>query len=190
MVQLVEERTVGNTSGQPVVLPRTVPPSRAVTRFLVPVELALRDSGVILTNRLGLAVTATLTLRDSGGGTVGSADVPVPAGGQVAISCRSLFPSAGDLQGSLAGTVAGPNGATLDVVGFLRRVNDRGEEILAGFPVLDGAAGTRDLAPVFPLALDGDSWRSEWSLWNATPADLVTRLVFQRDGRTAYFPFE
>ncbi|MDX9734049.1 MAG: hypothetical protein RBU36_07980 [Thermoanaerobaculia bacterium] len=190
MVQLVEERSVGSTSGQPVVLPRTVPPSRAVTRFLVPVELALRDSGVVLTNRLGLAVTATLTLRDSGGGTVGTVDVPVPPGGQVAVSCRSLFPSAGDLQGSLAGTVTGPGGATLDVAGFLRRVNERGEEILAGFPVLDGTAGTSDVAPVFPLALDGDSWRSEWFLWNATPADLVTRLVFQGDGRPAYFPFE
>ena len=190
MVQLVEERTVGSTSGQPVVLPRTVPPSRAVTRFLVPVDLALRDSGVVLTNRQGLSVTTTLTLRDSGGGTVGSVDVPVPAGRQVAVSCRSLFPSAGDLQGSLTGTVAGPAGATLDAVGFLRRVNERGEEILAGFPVLDGATGTRDLVPVFPLALDGDTWRSEWSLWNATPADLVTRLVFQGDGRPPYFPFE
>ncbi len=190
MVQLVEERTVGITAGQPIVLPRTVPPSRAVTRFLVPVELTLRDSGVVLTNRLGMAVTASLTLRDSVGGTVGSADVPVPAGGQVAVSCRSLFPSSSDVQGTLAGTVAGPTGATLDVVGFFRHENDRGEEILAGFPVLDGAAGTRDLVPVFPLALDGDSWRSEWFLWNATPADLVTRLVFRGDGRPTYFPFE
>lgn len=190
MVQLVEERSVGSTSGQPVVLPRTVPPSRSVSRFLVPVELALRDGGVVLTNRLSRAVTTTLTLRDAGGESVGTADVPVPAGGQVAVSCRSLFPATGDIRGTLAGTVTGPNGATLDVVGFVRRVNERGEEILAGFPVLDGSAGTSDAVPVFPLALDGDSWRSEWLLWNATSADLITRLVFQGDGRPTYFPFE
>lgn len=190
MVQLVEERTVGSTSGRPVVLPRTVPPSRSVTRFLVPVDLARRDSGVVLTNRLSRVITATLTLRDGGGATVGSVDVLVPAGGQVAISCRSLFPAAGALKGTLTGSVAGPIGAAVDAVGFLRRVNERGEELLAGFPVLDGEPGGNDVVPVFPLALDGDSWHSEWSLWNATAGELVTRLVFQADGRTIYFPFE
>ncbi len=190
MVQLVEERTVGSTSGQPVVLPRTLPPSRAVSRFLVPVDLALRDSGVILTNRLGLAVRAGLTLRNGAGTTVGSAEVTVPAGRQVAISCRSLFQATGALEGTLSGSVLGPPGATVDAVGFLRRVNERGEEILAGFPVLDGGAGRVDAVPVFPLALDGDSWRSEWSFWNATPTELVTRLAFKGDGRLTYFPFE
>lgn len=190
MVQLVEERTVGSTSGQPLVLPRTVPPSRNVTRFLVPVDLARRDSGVVLTNRLRLDVKASLTLRDGGGATIGSEVVLVPAGGQVAISCRSLFPAAGALKGTLGGAVAGPLGATVDAVGFLRRINERGEELLAGFPVLDGGAGEKDLVPVFPLALDGDTWHSEWSLWNATPTELVTRLVFHGDGRTIHFPFE
>lgn len=108
----------------------------------------------------------------------------------MAISCRSLFPAAGALEGTLAGSVVGPPGAAVDAVGFLRRVNERGEEILAGYPVLDGGAGRIDAVPVFPLALDGDSWRSEWSFWNATPAELVTRLVFQGDGRPTYFPFE
>jgi hypothetical protein len=190
MVQLVEERTVGSTAGRPVILPRTAPPSRNVSRFLVPVDLALRDSGVVLTNRLGVAVRAGLILRNAAGTTVGSAEVSVPAGGQMAISCRSHFPEAGALEGTLAGSVVGPPGATVDAVGFLRRINERGEEILAGFPVLDGAGGWSEGVTVFPLALDGDSWRSEWSFWNATPTELVTGLVFHGDGRPTYFPFE
>ena len=57
-------------------------------------------------------------------------------------------------------------------------------------PVLDGGPGGKDVVPIFPLALDGDTWHSEWSLWNATAAELVTKLVFHGDGRTIYFPFE
>lgn len=178
MVQLVEERTVGSTSGQPVVLPRTVPPSRSVTRFLVPVDLARRDSGVVLTNRLSLVIKTTLTLRDGGGATVGSVDVPVPAGGQVAISCRSLFPAADGQKRNSDWNGPSPIGAAVDAVGFLRRVNERGEEIVAGFPVLDGEPGARMSSRSSRSPSTSNSWHSEWSLWNATAAELVTKLLF------------
>lgn len=185
LVQLVEDRTVGTSGGVPLLLSRSVPPSRATSRFVVPLDLGERDGGVVLTNRESSPIVVTLSLRDASGSAGTPVPVLVPAGAQRALSAGDLFPEGVSFRGTLEG--AAPR--NVDVVGFFRRASGRGEDLLAGFPVLEAADPPPAGAALFPFATDGDSWRSAWCFVNLRPEPLDARLAFRNSsGEAAYFP--
>ena len=185
LVQLVEDRTVGSAGTVPLLLSRSIPPSRKTSRFVVPLDLAERDSGVVLTNRGGSPVDVILSLRDASGSAGASVAVTVPAGAQRAVSARDLFPAAAFFLGRLEGSAPGG----VDVVGFFRRTSGRGEDLVSCFPVIEAAGPPSAGAALFPFATDGDSWRSAWCLVNLRTEPLDARLAFRNSsGEAAYFP--
>jgi hypothetical protein len=187
LVQLVEDRTVGASGAGALSLPRAMPPARGSRHLVMPVNTALRDSGFILTNVTAAAIAVTLRLRELGGAEFGSTVVNVPAGGQVLTLARSLFPSAG---AAFSGTLETSSTNPVAGVGLLRSVSDRGDDIVAGVPAMDGDAATSSEPLLFPYAIDGDSYASEWWLQNAAAAAGRVRLAFTgEDGLTRYFPF-
>ncbi len=185
LVQLVEDRTVGSAGTVPLLLSRSVPPSRATSRFVVPLDLGERDSGVVLTNRGTLPADVTLSLREASGRAGASVQVTLPAGVQRAVSARDLFPGAA----SFLGTLEGASSRTVDVVGYFRRTSGRGEDVLSGFPVIEAAGAPPAGVARFPFATDGDSWRSAWWLVNLRTEPLDAQLAFRNSsGEAAYFP--
>ncbi|HEY3350246.1 MAG TPA: hypothetical protein VGM13_10770 [Thermoanaerobaculia bacterium] len=185
LVQLVESQTVGTAGSVPLLLSRSVPPSRTTARFAVPFDPVQRDSGFVLTNRGGDLVDVTFTLRDAAGTAGPAAGVTVPAGGQRAVSAKDLFPGAAGSPGTLEGVAA----RDVDAVGFFRRASGRGEDLLSAFPVLDAASSAGGDVAVFPFATDGDSWRSTWWFVNFGAGPVVGRLDFRNSGgESAYFP--
>jgi hypothetical protein len=74
----------------------------------------------------------------------------------------------------------------IHAVGYLRFSNGRQEEIIGGFPaVADQPVAT------LPLAIDGDSWRSEWSFINSSAATARSLLDFRgRLAAAVRFPVE
>ncbi|MCP4656189.1 MAG: hypothetical protein GY856_12320 [bacterium] len=140
LVQLIEERALGSYDVGSLILPRSLPPSRSTTEFAVPIEATKRDSGVILTNRDATSVEVRLSAADVDGVECGTVTVAVPAEGQVVALTQELLRCT---RGSFRGILRGSSASPVDAVGLLRRFNQRGEEILAGFPVLD----VRDQSP-------------------------------------------
>jgi hypothetical protein len=183
-VQLAERQTIPAADGAAAVLPRAVPPSAVGRAFRLPAEPSARETGAVLTNVAPVPATVEVRAVDESGGDAGIASLTVPAGGQVAVSTSQVLAGASP---SFAGTVTLASDIPLYAVGWLRLVNERSEEIVAGFPLLaDG-----EPAAAFPLAMDGDSWRSEWWLFNPSAAEARTELTFRgADGRRVFFPFE
>jgi hypothetical protein len=71
-------------------------------------------------------------------------------------------------------------------VGYSRVTNSRGEDIVAGFPLM----ATAPLGTItFPLAIDGDSWQSEWWLSNNTLDSQQVGFSFNGTTKT-YFPIQ
>lgn len=188
LVQLVEEQTVGESMVGPIVLPRSIPPSQGCTGSVIPVDLSRRDSGLILGNRsTSGSASVDMSLIDSDGSEIATTTVSVPAGGQVLALVSEIFPTTGD---DFQGVVTSSCGAETDAVGVVRQVNGRGEQILAGFPALDAASG--GAASVFPFAVDGDSWSSEWwqiGWWLDGPAT-STFTFFGDEGEIIHLPME
>jgi cysteine-rich repeat protein len=187
-IVLVEERDLGpdRTGMQEQLLPRTLPPSRSGTTFAVPVDLARRDSGLILSNTGTADVDVTLSLDGLDGlpGTAASVTRTIPAGGQAPLLASELFPGASGSQGLLIATATGP----VLGVAVLRSVNSRGEELLAGWPAWDGAPS--EAPSRFPFLIDGDSWSTQ--LWLAGPADAAQTVLDTRglDGSVLRLPVE
>lgn len=188
LVQLTEEQTVGESMDGRIVLPRSIPPSQGCTGSVVPVDLSRRDSGLILGNRsLFDSASIEMSLIDPDGSEIATTSVSVPAGGQVLALVSEIFPSAGD---DFQGVVTSSCGAETDAVGVVRSVNGRGEQILAGFPALDAASG--DVDSVFPFAVDGDSWSSEWwqiGRWLGS-STTSTFTFFGDEGEVIHLPME
>jgi len=190
-ILLVEERDLGAdpTGKQDQFLSRTLPPSRSGTTFAVPVDLARRDSGLVLSNTGATDVEVTLSLRGLDGlpGTAASVTRTIPAGGQVPLLASELFPGASGSQGLLVATAASA-APELWGVAVLRSVNSRGEELLAGWPAWDGASSEGPYQ--FPFLIDGDSWSTQ--LWLAGPGDAAQTLLDMRgrDGSVLRLPVE
>jgi hypothetical protein len=193
-ILLVEERDLGpdRTGKQEQLLPRTLPPSRSGTTFAVPVDLARRDSGLVLSNTGAADVDVSLSLRGLDGlpGTAASVTRTIPAGGQGPLLASELFPGASGTQGLLV-AVAASSDSKLWGVAVLRSVNSRGEELLAGWPAWEGRDGTPSESSFpFPYLIDGDSWSTQ--LWLAGPADAAQTLLDARgrDGSVLRLPVE
>jgi len=188
LVQLIEEQTVGDSMSGPLILARSIPPSQGCAGSLIPVDLSRRDSGLILGNRsLVGSASVDMSLIDSNGVDVASTTVSVPAGGQILALVREVFPAAGD---DFQGVVTSSCGAETDAVGVLRQLNGRGEQILAGFPALDASSGGGE--GVFPFAVDGDSWSSEWwqiGWWLESPATSTFEFLGD-EGEVIHLPME
>ncbi len=176
LVQLLEEQVVGTSTAGPMVLPRSLPPSRLGTAFLAPVDLALRDSGFVLTNRNAAAVAVNVILRDLDGAAVDSTSLSVPAGEQRTVLAGTLFPGVG---GGFRGVILATCSPALDGVGVTHTVNSRGEILAAGFPALDPEARSApELPRYFPFAIDGDSWSGEWWLANLAARARTAQFFF------------
>ena len=182
MLQMEEVRETGSVGGVPTRLPRAVPPSTAGQVFRVPVDRTQRETGLVFTNTSAFPVNVRVLNRTLAGFDVGVGDINIAPGGQAVVSSDALpQPVSPDFKGQIVAQTNLP----VHAVGFLRVVNGRGEEILAGFPALTEAAQPLTSA----LALDGDSWRSEWWFVNKSDTPLATRLMYYGlDGRTVYFP--
>lgn len=181
-----EERQVGSARNGPLVLWRSLPASRPVSAFRVPVDRARRESAVLLTNRGAADVTVSFVLRDGPGAVVDTASLLVPAGAQRLATVSSLFASApAGLLGQLE--VSAPS--DLFAVAASRAQNARGEEIWAGLPVLDDSAGAADADHAYDFAVDGDTWASEWWMLgpDATPRR-VTLAVTGASGEERTLP--
>jgi cysteine-rich repeat protein len=187
-IQLVEEQHLGkDPSGKAdVILPRTLPPSRAGKRFAVPVDLSRRDSGLVLANRGDTEVPVTASLVSLAGSASAPATRAVPAGRQIALLASELFPdlAAAPAKGLLVATAP----SELLGVAVLRGVNARGEALLAGWPAFDGQPAGASFQ--FPYLVDGDSWSTQ--LWLAGPADAARALLTARglDGAPRPLPVE
>ncbi|MCU0304887.1 MAG: hypothetical protein MUC56_12615 [Thermoanaerobaculales bacterium] len=164
LVQLVEEQAVDPGQGNPVFLPRTIPPSQLAVSFALPVDLARRDTGAILTNPSPSApVTVSFELLDESGSVEDTTEIVLAADRQRLVLVGELFPG---IPADHRGSVVASSGAPIWTVGVLRLVNGRGEQILAGFPAPGTEAPDPNGGPatVYPFAVDGDSWSSEWWL--------------------------
>ncbi|HVT16743.1 MAG TPA: hypothetical protein VHQ90_11280 [Thermoanaerobaculia bacterium] len=188
LVQLTEERVVGTSIAGPIALPRTVPPSRTVTHFLAPVDWTKRETGVVLTNRGAANQAVQLSLRGLDGVELAAATVAVPGAGQVVVWARQTFPQLPD---SSRGVLLGTCSAPLEAVGLFWKANGRGEDIVAGFPLLDGAATPAPQPWNLPFTVDGDSWSAEWWFFNPSPAASTVPLAFSGpQGERRYLPME
>jgi hypothetical protein len=192
IVQLVEEQTVGQSPDGPIVLPRTIPPSRTCTSFVVPVDHTRRDSGVILGNPSQFsAASVQVSLLDMDGAEVASAIVNLPPNRQNLVLSRETFPA---FSGSFKGVIEGSSTSEVEAVGVFRQINGRGEQILAGFPVPGPNPGEPPISGdnLFPFAIDGDSWSSEFWHINAlsTSPATVSFSFTGEEGETVHLPME
>ena len=181
-----EEQQVGSARNGPLVLWRSLPASRPVSAFRVPVDRTRRETALLLTHSGTSGVTVELTLRDGPGAVVGTTSLLVPAGAQRLATVSSLFPgAAAGLFGQLEASASSP----LFAVAATRAQNGRGEEIWAGLPVLDGSVGAADADHAYAFAVDGDTWRSEWWMLgpDATPRR-VTLVVTGASGEERTLP--
>ena len=182
MLQMEEIRETGSVGGVPTLLPRAVPPSTAGQVFRVPVDRTQRETGLVFTNTSAFPANVRVLNRTLEGYDVGVGDINIAPGAQVVVSSDALpQPVPADFKGQIVAQTNLP----VNAVAFLRVVNGRGEEILAGFPALTEAGQPLTSA----LAIDGDSWRSEWWFVNKSDTPLATRLFYYGlDGQTVYFP--
>jgi cysteine-rich repeat protein len=192
LVQLVEEQTVDSGLGSPIALPRSIPPSQLAMSFVLPVDLARRDTGAVLTNPSPSAgVTLTVELLDEAGDAVDTTTVDLAADRQRLALAGELFPGA---PSSLRGSILVTSSAPIFAVGVLRLVNGRGEQILAGFPVPGAEPPDPNGGPsaVYPYAVDGDSWSSEWWQLGAMSSGATTvSLKFTGEqGAPLHLPME
>lgn len=181
-----EEQEVGSARNGPLVLWRSLPASRAVSAFRVPVDRTRRETALLLTNPGAADTTVSFTLRDGPGAVVDTASLLVPAGAQRLATVSSLFPTAPPgLFGQLEAVAPGD----LYAVAATRAQNGRGEEIWAGLPVLDAGAGAVDVDHAYAFAVDGDTWGSEWWMLgpDATPRR-VTLVVTGDSGEERTLP--
>jgi hypothetical protein len=184
MLQMEEIHTTGSVGGVATTLPRALPPSAAGQTFIVPVDRRERETGLVFTNTSAFSVNIKVLNRTLDGFDVGQGNVNIAPGAQVVIASDALpAPVAADFAGQIVVQANIP----LHAVGFLRKVNARGEEILAGFPAL-----TDELQPATSaFAIDGDSWRSEWWFINRSDAAVAARLFYYGlNGETVYFPVQ
>ena len=142
MLQMEEIRETGSVGGVPTRLPRAVPPSMAGQVFRVPVDRTQRETGIVFTNTSAFPVNVRVLNRTLDGFDVGQGDINIAAGAQVVVSSDALpQPVSPDFKGQIVVQANVP----VNAVAFLRVVNGRGEEILAGFPALTDAAQPSDL---------------------------------------------
>ncbi len=187
-VRALEERAIGTTRYGTSTLPRSLPASSSVSAFQLPVDLARRDTAVVLTNRGIVGVTATLTLYDRQGAAAGTWTVPVPAGAQrmQRVSDLSPAPPAG-----FFGRLRTSAPSAVYAVGFTRTVNTRGEEIFAGLPGLTSPADSPGALHRFPFAVDGDTYASEWWLLSEESAARAATLRFaDTSGAERFLPMQ
>jgi hypothetical protein len=131
-----------------------------------------------------MPVHLTLKLVDNTGVQVNTASQTIVAGQQL---LWSSDPLAAGTSSTFQGTVVVTADIPVHAVGHLTFQNERSETIDAGFPLpTDAAPGA-----VSPLAIDGDSFLSEW--WFANAAASATHLNFDfrgTAGRSVYFPIQ
>ncbi len=130
----------------------------------------------------------TLTLRDAQGAAVQSAVQQVPAGEQRLLLVSELSPAP---PAGFYGMLEASADAPIDAVGFTRIINDRGEEVLAGLPVLTTPTEPPDAPHRYVYAVDGDTWASEWWLLSQQAQPLQTTLDFtDAAGSERFLPME
>jgi photosystem II stability/assembly factor-like uncharacterized protein len=187
LIQVAEQQRVGTVAGGPTVIPRSLPPAVSSRRLLAPVDLPVRDSGLILTNPGGGTVSLTARLLTEDGAEADSVPVSVAAGAQVVVFVRDLFPSIGPgFRGILEVTTVD----SVSAAGMFRSVNYRGDTLLAGFPAINGETAVVGSEIAYAYAIDGDSYSSEWWFLNSSSSSGRLRLAFTgEDGVTRYFPF-
>jgi hypothetical protein len=146
------------------------------------VDRTERETGFVFTNTSAFPINVRVLARTLDGFDVAQGDVNIAAGAQVVVATDALPQLVeADFKGQLVVQANIP----VHAVAFLRVVNGRGEEILAGFPAMTDAEQPSTSA----LAIDGDSWRSEWWFVNRSDTPLATRLFYYGlDGQTVYFP--
>ena len=183
-IQMQEERSFGSVDGQPTILPRVIPPSMAAHDFAVPIHRGRRETGLVFTNTSPFTVTVMVRVLGLDGVMQRSEMRSVPPFQQLTLSSEAV---AGTLGPAFAGQLSVNTDIPVHVVGYLRLTNERGEETVAGFPSIT----TTPTPATSGLALQGDSWRSEWWFINPGGSPLKTQLDFRgRKGAVVYFPIE
>jgi len=185
-LQALEERSIGSSRYGAQVLVRSLPPAAPLTQFRLPVDLTRRDSGLVVSNPGTSAASLALELWSGAGAAAASAQLVVPPGGQRLVLASELFPAAGS---AFHGQLRASADLEVDVSGFTRTLNTRGEEVIAGVPALDPTPGAPGAAHVFAYAVDGDTFASEWWLLAgaAAAADLDLR---DAAGAPRFLPME
>ncbi len=170
-VRQLEERQVGaanyGSSTLPLILPRSLPPSLATTDLRLPVDLTRRDTGLVLTNGSASAMQVTLLLEDGHGGAAGVWTLDVPAGEQRLQLVSELVPAP---PVGFFGQLRANAPSAIDAMAFTRTLNARGEEILAGVPLVTVPTDPPDAVHGFPFGVDGDTFASEWWLFSSEAA--------------------
>jgi hypothetical protein len=169
-VQLTNEHRAGSVNGTDTIIPSAVPPSALTRTFRIPVDRTRRETALILTNTSSFTVTVTARLRDLDGAAVATAPLTVAPQSQVAVDAATMSAAAGFI-----GQLTVDTDIPVHGVGYLSFTNERGQFVMAGFP----AVTDESPEPYAALAIDGDSWRSEWWFLNRGAAELRSLLDFR-----------
>jgi hypothetical protein len=183
-LQMQEDQVVGNVQGADTILPRAIPPSTAGLTFRVPIHRERRESGLVFTNTSSFTVTLTARVLGMNGSQQRLDTYTVAPLTQLVVSSDTI---AAPLGSSFVGQLSVDSNIPIHAVGYLRLTNERGETIVAGYPALTAATPLASSA----LAVDGDSWRSEWWFVNRGASLLKSQLDFRgRQAAGMHFPIE
>ena len=180
------DRVVGPSRYGDLLLPHSIPPSRTMENFTLPVELAMRDTRAVMTNRSGIDSLVILLLHnETGAPFVGTAMI-LPAEGQSLVSTRALFP---ETQEDQRGFLSVISSQSIDVAGVFSATNGRDEMIISGFPVLARDITEASEAQHYGYAVDGDTWASEWWFLNEAAGARNVSVTYRRaNGTRRYLP--
>jgi hypothetical protein len=170
MLQLTGEHLAGSVNGADTYLPSAIPPSAVTRSFRIPIDRALREASIILTNTSPFQVNAAVQLRGLNNTLISSASVTVAAQSQVVVDSATVSAPA-----NAAGVLTIQTDIPVHGVGYLSFTNERGHRLVAGFP----AVTDQTPEPYAALAIDGDSWRSQWWFINRAATAAQTLLDFR-----------
>ena len=150
-----------------------VPASPAGAAFRLYVEsagvfgtLGSIQSGIAVANLSSDPVIAACELTRLDGSSTGlSANVPIPASGQVALFLNQIQ-GFGGLPATFKGVlrISTPSNAAISVIGLRSRVNERGDFLITTTPSLDEDSSANTAESVFPQLADSGGYTTQFIL--------------------------
>jgi len=123
------------------------------------------------------AVSVRLDVTNLSGSAIGSADVTVPANGQVAMFLNQI-PGLGTLPETFQGVVRVSNSsAAFSLVGLRARFNERGDFLITTTRPFDESDPSATSPSLFPHLAVGGGYSTQFILLNVPPAQAQAGLI-------------
>ncbi len=128
-------------------------------------------TGVAVANPGLLPTTATFTLTNLAGATLGTSNLTIPANGQTALFLNQLpgFQALASIQGVLK--VSTESTAGLSVVALRARTNERGDFLITTTPPVDEGVNAAMPELLFPHIADGGGFTTQFVLFGNTTVE-------------------